>query len=129
MGGNKMKIKFRAWDETVNKMIFFDKTIFNKIPFTEKSKFPQYESCPEYHDLLLMQYIDEKDKHGEFYCQDDIVKYKNKNYRVMKGTYTFFLAKFYEACQDDPHDFFSENAYKQGEIIGNIYQNPELLKE
>lgn len=73
------------------------------------------------------EYMNLKDKNGKFYCEDDIVKYRNKNYLLIKGQTTFMLSKFYESSQDNPYDFFSEKAFSKAEIIGNIHDNPELL--
>ena len=30
--------------------------------------------------------------------------------------------------QDDPGDFFSEGAYKECKIVGNVHRHPELLE-
>ena len=30
--------------------------------------------------------------------------------------------------QDDPGDFFSEGAYKECEIVGNVHRHPELME-
>ncbi|MCC9016948.1 YopX family protein [Flavobacterium lipolyticum] len=75
----------------------------------------------------LMQFLGLKDKNGKTYCQDDIVKYRGKFYRLSKGNYMFLLAGFNESGQDNPSDFFSEDAFLHGEIVGNIYEHPELL--
>ena len=76
----------------------------------------------------IMQFTGLKDKNGNTYCADDIVKYNGKNYRLIQGNYSFELVGFWEAFQDNPSDFFSENAFLVAEIIGNIHENPELLK-
>ena len=43
------------------------------------------------------QYMDLKDKNRKRFCQDDIVKYKWKVFRLIKGTYAFELQGFYES--------------------------------
>jgi len=80
-------------------------------------------------NFKLMQFTGLKDKNGITYCQDDIVKYKDKNYHLILGSYKFELLDWCQPGQDIPCDFFSEGAYKNAEIIGNIYENPELLKK
>lgn len=115
------EIKFRALDD--GKMIYSHNNMINNSNFQNKWFFDVIRE-----DAIIMQYTGLKDKNGVLYCQDDVVRYKGKNYRLLKGAYAFELLGFYESSQDVPHDFFGENAYIQGEVIGNIYQNPELLK-
>jgi len=44
------KFKFRVYDYNKKEMIYLN-GIFNNNPFTEKSRFPQYESIKEFHKL------------------------------------------------------------------------------
>ena len=81
----------------------------------------------DFDDVVLMQYTGLFDAHGNLYCQDDLVKWDGEIYRLMLGSYSFELDGFYRQIQDDPCDFFSEDAYLHGKIIGNIQENLELL--
>jgi len=110
-----MEPKFRFWNKIVGRMTLKSYTL--------------QEICDSeinFNLLNIMQYVDLKDKHGIEYCQDDIVKYRNKFYRLIKGNYQFELVGFSESSQCTPSDFFSEDAFKEGEIVGNIYETPEL---
>lgn len=118
------KPKFRAWDKDSKKVyeveiIDFKKDVIKLIGY----------GWTFLNDIILMQYTGLKDKNGKLYCQNDLVRYKGKIYRLIKGTYTFELVGFYESYQDNPNDFFSEQAYLLGEIVGDFYTNPELLNE
>ncbi|MBC1459361.1 YopX family protein [Listeria newyorkensis] len=128
-------IEFRAWDNVEGKMydnritdLHIDtKGVISSATVYDDNFKPHRKSVGV--DIELMQYTGLPDKNKQKYCQDDIVRYKGKNYRLIKGTYKFELLGFKESLQDDPYDFFSEGAYLQGEIVGNIHENPELLKE
>lgn len=135
------KLIFRAWDES-NKIMHYDFQFIKSgnegndwIIFTSdkqdlKSNPHPFDNHYFQKQLRIMQYTDLKDITGKNkYCQDDIVRYKNKNYRLIKGTYMFELVGFNESSQDTPSDFFSERAYMNAEIVGNIYENFDLLKQ
>lgn len=81
-----------------------------------------------YRDLELMQSTGLQDKNGKTYYEGDLVKWDDEIFQVKFDRYQFVLEGFYEPCQDVPYDFFSEGAYKDAEIIGNIYENPNLLE-
>lgn len=70
-----------------------------------------------------------QDKNGKTYYEGDLVKWDNEIFQVKFDRYQFVLEGFYEPRQDVPSDFFSEGAYKDSEIVGNIYENPNLLEE
>lgn len=115
-----MELKFRAWNKEAKRMAD-DLTI----PMLMKElAFVLANPSSEY---IFLQYIPLKDKNGNQYCQDDIVCYDGKNYRLIKGSYQFELLGFFRACQDIPSDYFSENCWKHGEIVGNIHETPHLL--
>lgn len=69
-----------------------------------------------------------QDKNGKTYYEGDLVKWDDEIFQVKFDKYQFVLEGFYEPHQDVPYDFFSEGAYKDAEIIGNIYENPNLLE-
>lgn len=122
--------KFRAWDkltDTIQDVLdinFIEKTVTVSQKGIVWYKHDNLRSCE---DVILMQYTGLYDVNGNRYCQDDLVKWNSSIYRLIRGTYAFKLYGFYYQMQDDPWDYFSEGAYLEGEIIGNIYANPELL--
>ena len=109
------EIKFRAWLPEFKKM---ETDLFG----LRSDGMTSFNS-----NAILQQFTDLKDSNGKTYCQDDIVLYEGKNYRLIRGAYKFELVGFYSSSQDEPSDFFSEGAYTLAEIVGNIYETPELL--
>ena len=81
-------------------------------------------------DLELMQSTGLKDKNGKEIFEGDIVDYKGRK-AVIKwhGSYASFIYRFVDELKErnsEWHPLFL--AYYHFEIIGNIYENQELLE-
>lgn len=116
------EIKFRIWDKVNKAMVkvvemdFFRRRMY----FTADNKYYSERSLD---DVILMQYTGLKDKNREEVYEGDIVK---NDYRGI-GTVSI--------CETDA--YLVKNNLKQicyplqnvkVEVIGNIYENPELLE-
>ena len=121
------EIKFRAWDKEAKKMIE---------PFWLKSLVVNY--CDEFNyssihedDLFLasqnelefMQYTGLKDKNGKEIYEDDIVSGGEKIYSI-----GFHLGTFTLNNEKGEVGIGLVQTETSLEVIGNIYENPELLK-
>lgn len=124
--------KFRAWDKLRKIMLpVGDVDTSYKLVYLEEDN--GYRCEMDFDEIELMQSTGLKDKNGKEIFEGDIVKYKSK-----KGTFTDIAtySKFYAffGLKDDTgdlicsFDWLLENI-KQGdiEVIGNVYENPELL--
>lgn len=69
------------------------------------------------------QYTGLTDKNGTKIFEGDIVEYQGKRYSI---NYLLHYARFSAV---KPNNVFCVFAYQCGEVIGNIYDNPELLKD
>ena len=127
------EIKFRAWSTTRNKMVSASEVT---TVFWPTLRFCEYNDMDAQVDLPLMQYTGLLDKNGAEIYDGDVmsIKYKWKgethvcNAQIQFDKVGFILLENPEDgnwCDDwnlgDDSDKF--------EIIGNIHQNPELLKD
>ena len=108
-------IKFRAWDKTINKIL-----ISNKIFINTAGRILNFAN-PN-HELIIMQYTGILDKNGKEIYEGDMVKY-NDITTVVKWKENWDDCE----CSFAGYSFPSTNP-KNLEVIGNIYQNQELLE-
>ena len=79
----------------------------------------------------IMQSTGLKDKNGNEIFEGDVLDYRGRKALVRwHGSYASFIYRFV----DEPHKQKAEwkplyLAYMKCEIIGNIYENPELLED
>lgn len=140
------EIKFRAWHKTEKKMcevsiINFDKGAFlkgvkkgNDTPYEELgfiSRAPENGRFCLFEEIELLQYTGLKDKNGVEIYEGDIL---NPNSREVifydKGLGPMGVG-FYTICHNPEYGkgkfTFGQTQSEDSEIIGNIYENPELL--
>jgi uncharacterized phage protein (TIGR01671 family) len=114
------EIKFRAWDKKLNKMFIpnhIDQgVVVVDVRHEDINGFGTHEE--EYpNPYELMQFTGLKDKNGKEIYEGDIVKYKDK-LTLDEHIIEFENGRFGYPMAD----------YKFYEVIGNIYESPELLK-
>lgn len=118
------EIKFRAWDNCAKQMIY--KHYY--IGFSGEIK-------PYNDSLILMQYTGLKDKNGkEIYEGDICIIYELTNTReVGKGLVVYDELECLYAIDKTPLQYHVYNTATNNpraclKVIGNIYENPELLE-
>ena len=74
--------------------------------------------------MILMQYTGLNDKSGKEIYEGDIVKYKNMLGKIIFLQGAFQLSDFYEE-----EEWILGYINEELEVIGNIYDNPELLEK
>jgi len=130
------EIKFRAWDKKEKKMYYVKNSDDGYLDYFPLRSLLEH-NCP----FIWMQYTGLKDKNGKEIYEGDIVRFYQC--RDKKGGVWLSLYKDYR-------EWFGEIIFKEGrfeigntkyigksnieekkvdswEIIGNIYENPELL--
>lgn len=125
-------IKFRAYLKDINKMVevneinwyenLDDKGNISSIRYAGETKYVHHYFEFDPNDVILMQYTGYKDMKGKEVYEGDIVRYYDYIYEVK-----WMWAGFYiHSLQNG----FDELATTENfiEVIGNIYENPELLE-
>ena len=132
------EIKFRAWDKERNAMMQVNEITFDMqfecgwsfmtpYPFDNwNQQVPRhwkYENFgPELEPVILMQYTGLKDKNGKEIYENDVVKADGKNGIVQWNvSEPFYWVRFGENKFNYLWDVIDI------EIIGNIYENSDLL--
>lgn len=125
------KIKFRAWDKELKKW-FLPTLDANGIAIVEErheegcgcgalyygTHFTEYQRQYE-----LVQYTGLKDRNGKEIYEGDILKWTDPSFSELKQEYK--IIKVPEITNISP---MGKQDEKYLEIIGNIYENPELIK-
>lgn len=125
------EIKFRAWD-TVGKQWLW----ITGFETAETSVSDGYTLDGLFHDgdyvgkegIILMQYTGLKDRNGREIYEGDILRDDEMGLNVVRWEDgSFWLEMFYEGGQSLMEHLSDYN--EVCEVIGNIYENPELLEE
>lgn len=113
------EIKFRTWDKLNKEMINIE-----SINFQERRVYKNDVSYRDFKDTELMEYTGLKDMKGKEIYEGDIlfetfseeyfkVVFENGSFRTEIDEYSLDLEDYANIC----------------EIVGNIYENPELIEE
>jgi len=133
-----MKIKFRVWDKVNNRMMMPEKfaTIIPVIDFNGNlgimdtyKNWHWYGIVPE-NEYELMLFTGYHDKNGKEIYKADIVLYdRNIHKDIDTAKFKVVWAKDRYVLQQIKHKYYINDVnWELVEVIGNIYENPELLK-
>jgi hypothetical protein len=112
------EIKFRIWDNITKK---FDPQIYRA-----GEQFGHPSSC----DWTPLQYTGVQDKNKKDVYDGDILRNQlNGNYCYVRWACDMEYAGWSLARPDEPiGNLFLNKIYKNLEVVGNIFENPEYLK-
>ena len=136
------EIKFRAWDKTESKMLhsitqiwWYEGGDISRLTYkkaTQKGDWIPYWKDFRPGKVILMQYTGLKDKNGKEIYEGDVIT------RLIEPTlgrnYNEVIVIEWEICEDDEYGNHRSGFDISGhselfEILGNIYSNPELIKQ
>lgn len=123
------EIKFRAWIKELNEIREVEYINFLKKMISYPNKFcKEYYLNADFDEIELMQYTGLKDKNGKEIYEGDIVKLRaNHGIGVIKY-FNEWGAFVVEYIKPRSLAVLGIHYYKEDiEILGNIYENSELL--
>ena len=115
------EIKFRAWHKVEKKM----SKPFGLGEEIVRDKNDEYLGLVYEDDLIIMQYTGLKDKNGREIYEGDIVRFKDG--LIAKVEFDPEFGAFVVVSEDDVVPLYRLMRLEP-EVIGNIYENPELLE-
>lgn len=134
------EIKFRAKPECENEWVFGDLIHYTR-PRCEKTTIKEREGFQLEHDVVedtVCQFTGMRDKEGKEIYENDIVEvydFTSVYAEKYRGIVVFFYGSwcveyfskiFEETCK--PRLFFDDFADRKTVVLGNKFDNPELLK-
>lgn len=128
-------IKFRVWDKQNSQFVEEDLLFEQGEEDVETSsiRFVQ-RKLDRYHGYIIQQYTGLKDKNDKEICEGDIVHYLFDGASYPKEAQDKYLTCVYDSdfggfsFDDADSSYYWAEIRGYVEVVGNIFENPELLK-
>ena len=129
-----MKPRYRAWMKSLKWMCDVTNISFDSkfVDICQQGDTERYtEMSVEFDEITLMQSTGLFDRNGKEIFEGDILDYRGRKALVRwHGSYASFIYRFVDELQNRNTEWKPLYlAYMKCEIIGNIYENPELFEE
>ena len=128
--------RYRAWNKATKEMYEVDDIMsidFGKSEISVKTLFFEQANCYKFDDIVFMQSTGFTDKNGKEIFEGDILKVTNLSSWLevvsFNNNKAMFVSKeIKREIEESPlYDLFNTDIFEV-EIIGNIYENPELAE-
>ena len=128
------EIKFRIWSNIRKSMTYPDRFVLEHDWFGVTTEHylddcnPLKYPMSNYPNLIVMLYTGLRDKNGKEIYKGDICEFDNGDRFVVNcEEWLEFFADYIgePECEDQTRDFYR---IMKSKVIGNIHENPELLK-
>ena len=116
------EIKFRGWHKSLYVMYSTDNQIGGLWSIKEAAN-----GIIRDDNMILMQYTGLKDKNGKEIYESDVLTSETEKPMIVKWSEKFASWCLYRDGWMFAHWFGESCEPEQCEVIGNIYENPELL--
>lgn len=129
------EIKFRAWIQESAKLTDFDDMYYSSDYASLSEFFAEVERArAESNKVTVMQFTGLTDKNGKEIYEADAIRWDDEN--IIVGSPRWYVCDAY--CEYGYHNLGSfrddysredepSRAVREGEVISNIYENPDLL--
>ncbi len=127
---NKREIKFRGWHKPTNKMV----DLLKITPLALSGNIPGL-FLPFDDGIILMPFTGLLDKNGVGVFENDVIRYSYYFDYGQTGEYkSYFAIVTYDITRAAFDPFYKWSDYevsvkKDVEVIGNLFENPELLEK
>jgi len=124
------EIKFRAWDKRYLRMVAMNAWHFDT-GIIDVSTEGELRGFRDDRDFEVMQYTGLKDKNGKEVYEGDIVRVYNGSEKWINTKAEWREFAWYLVRHDGDRWYMNQWANDDVgiEVIGNIYENPELLED
>ena len=128
-GGYEMReIKFRAWDKKEKKMHYDVQNIYDFMINNGGCFEESFKDVLEYDNYVVMQYTNCYDINGKEIYEGDIVE-TTRTLNHIIGVVTMIKGCWYiQDGEDSYYRLIPRFGKAENKVIGNIYENKELLK-
>lgn len=133
------EIKFRVWDVNNKEMLDLEELHYEYEKMSIRTT--MYNDYFDIEDMILMQYTGLHDKNGKEIYEGDIVKRLEYSVeeqlhvmsdigqiKFLEGSYGFYKSKGNMYLFNSLHDELEYGELQYYEVIGNIYENSNLLE-